>query len=174
MAKFGDTALGERERIKLSGVDQRQWMLMPERKVTRESAPPKTAQPRSDSSWGDKPVCISANEVFHQCEAGQDSRRFGDDKLVRAGRAQRRRLIRQPLSPSGQEIMGLNQEEGGRGPKPRQQPTDRERTRFGREKRLIESESNLGTEQEVTSQLRNKSTREGATWGEGLGSPPET
>lgn len=49
---------------------------------------------------------------------GTASDGFGDDALVRAGRAQTRRLIRQPLSPSGQEIMGLNWEEGRRGPNP--------------------------------------------------------
>lgn len=64
--------MGEREQIKLSGVDQRPWMLKPEREVTRESAPPKAAQPCSDRSWGTSLCVFSANKVFHQCKAGQD------------------------------------------------------------------------------------------------------
>lgn len=47
---------------------------------------------------------------------------FGNDELVRAGRAQSRTLIRHALSPSGQEIMGLSWEAGGRGPNPSGNP----------------------------------------------------
>lgn len=93
---------------------------MPEREVTGESTPPKTAQPpRTGSGAVPTPgsegqACgISPNKVCHgRGTSGQSS--FGDDELVRAGRAQRRRLIRQPLSPSEQEIMGLDQEGGSR------------------------------------------------------------
>lgn len=70
--------MGERERIKLSGVEQRQWMLMPEREVTRESTPPKPAQPPMHREWGHPharvggtSLCgISTNKVFHQCQGG--------------------------------------------------------------------------------------------------------
>lgn len=88
--------------------------------------------------------------------------------------------MRQPSSPSGQETMNLTQEEGGRGTKPQGNPLTEKKTGFGREERFAESESHLGTEQEVASQwLRDESSRGGVTgqrdwgvaWGRGSWDP---
>ena len=72
----------------------------------------------------------STNKACHRHREGRARDGFWGDGLVRASRGLRRRFIRKPLSLSGQEIMGLNCEEGRRrlhdsGPS---QPGDRERT----------------------------------------------
>ena len=84
------------------------------------------------------------------------------------------------MSLSGQEITGLSQEEDGRGPTPVTQglynPVTGKRTGFGRQKRLIESESSLGPEQEMTSQqlkAGGESTSEGGLGEKGSQNRPQ-
>lgn len=185
---LGSRAWWGSRRIELSAVDQRQSVDADARKRSHQRINtmlqncPASHRPSPHRVPGTGLCGISTNKVCHRpgrsrppwSGGGRARDGFGDDELVRAGRGPRRRLIRQPLSLSGQEIMGLNQEEGGRGPHDSgaSQPSDRERAGYGRKKRLIENESSLGTQQEMIGQGLEVETghREGVAWGKGLGS----
>lgn len=86
----------------------------------RLPSPPPTGSGAARMPGLEGQACVESAPTRSSISAreGRARNSFGNDELVRAGRAQRRRLIRHALSPSGQEIMGLSWEEGGRGPNP--------------------------------------------------------